>query len=158
MPRSFLAAIRAAIFPQPDLAVAENVAMAETAVMPVAQPPSVPAASVPAPPTATHPAVAADHGRFATVAQAEGIAGNPKRLSAALELAAIAPEMSADAIVNWVTTFVPVADAPARTIPTLFERAEEAQRQADALGSSPDKIQKGWGAAIAEAHRLHKIH
>jgi hypothetical protein len=155
MSRSFLAAIRSAIFSTPDTQADPETPI--TLAAPAA--PALPVhASAPALPVATHPAAAADHGRFATVAQAEGIAGSSKRIAAALELAAIAPDMSSEAIIAWIVTHVPVADAPARTIPTLMERAEEAQRQADALGASTDNARNGWGPAISEAHRRHKIH
>jgi hypothetical protein len=151
MSRSFLAAIRSAVFPN-------SIWPGDTAA--VLQATSAPHVAAPAPlPAATHPAAAADlsAGRFSAVAKAPEFADSPKQLRAALQLVELAPDMSAERIVAWVVAHVPTADKPARTIPTLMERAEEAQRMADSLGASSDNSRNGWGAAIDEAHRRHKI-
>lgn len=160
MSRSFLAAMRSAIFSPPEIAASieeQPVSIAATPPPPVAHAQPVPSASIA---TATHPSSVQDmQGRFAVVAKAPGISGCSKRLTTALQLAAEAPDMSTRDIIEWTMSYVPAADAPAssRKIPTLFEREADAQRQVGAIGPSADNTSNGWGMAIDEAMRLHKI-
>ena len=104
--------------------------------------------------------------RIDAILSAEGIKGDAARMTAALDLAKTAGEMSAEAIVGFVTANVPAnkpeASAPAPAQPAADVRpdpaAYEAQRAASAGLAQPGKGPKaakdqGWGDVVAEVNK-----
>lgn len=133
--------------------------------------------------TATIAAVAAASGgtdgfktamdRMNAVLGADGIKGDGKRMAAALELASASPDMSADAVVAFVTANVPTsnaeagqlataASAPQATEPKPVAGAYEASVQAAASLAKPGGASagsaarqepgSGWSASIAKVN------
>jgi len=96
--------------------------------------------------------------RMNAVLGAEGIKGDAKRMSAALELANASPDMAAEAVVAFVTANVPAtkAEAPA---PAASAQSYEQQRTAAANLAMPsgaqapasETIAASWKSAIAKA-------
>lgn len=122
--------------------------------------------------TATIAAVAAASGgtdgfktamdRMNAVLGADGIKGDGKRMAAALELASASPDMSADAVVAFVTANVPAsnaeagqpataASAPQATEPKPAAGAYEASVQAAASLAKP-----GGATAGASAPKINR--
>ncbi len=121
--------------------------------------------------TATIAAVAAAAGgedgfkkatdRMSAVLGAEGIKGDGKRMSAALDLATASPDMAADAVVAFVTANVPASteaaaepaqgEKPAGTQPKPAAGAYEAQVQAAASLAKP-----GGASAQAGAPKINR--
>jgi hypothetical protein len=83
--------------------------------------------------------------RLTGILGAEGIKGNASRMEAALELATISPDMSAEAVTKFVAGKVPAA------------ASYEEQRLADAGLSQPGKPKQkadhGWGEAVAQTNK-----
>jgi len=126
--------------------------------------------------TATIAAVAAASGgtdgfktamdRMNAILGAEGIKGDAKRMSAALDLANASPDMSADAVVTFVTANVAAAaertsePAPAQASQPTSAAAYEQQRVAAASLAMPGgqasaaKTEPGssWSASIAKVN------
>lgn len=94
--------------------------------------------------------------RFAAVLGADGIAGNAKRMGAALELAIGSPGMAADAVVSFVSANVAELSAPSTSAPT----ASYEQRRVNAAAlttpnSTPAKADapSGLNPSAVFAHR-----
>lgn len=99
---------------------------------------------------------AADH--FAAILGAEGVAGNAKRMGAALQLAVGSPGMSAEAVVSFISANVAEASAPAA--PAARPAATYEQRRVDAAAlttpsTSPAKADapSGLNPSAVFAHR-----
>jgi len=75
----------------------------------------------------------AERGRLSSILSSEGIKGNAARMNLALELAAEAPEMTADKVIDLTTKHV--SDEPAATSAAGMSLAER-QSDADPLGSA----------------------
>lgn len=93
--------------------------------------------------------------RIKAIVAADGIKGNGARLTAALDLAAQSAEMSAEAIVAFVTSNVPQASGPAKPAAALSERA--AQPDSLAVAGQGQESPKGdrsiLAAAVAKTNR-----
>lgn len=98
--------------------------------------------------------------RMNAVLGADGIKGDAKRMSAALELANASPDMSAEAVVAFVTANVPAtqAEAAAPAAPAASAQTYEQQRTAAAnlampsgSASATETVGASWKDAIAKA-------
>lgn len=78
--------------------------------------------------------------RMNAVLGAEGIKGDAKRMSAALELANVSPDMSAEAVVAFVTDNVPETkgEGAAPVVPAAQAQTYEQQRTAAAALAMPN--------------------
>lgn len=98
------------------------------------------------------------YARINAVVSAEGVKGNPARVSAAIDLAIKSPGMSTDDVTSFVTANVPAdepkAAAPAAPAASLANRL--AASAADPLSGAdqPDasKTQAGWSKAADQAN------
>jgi hypothetical protein len=81
--------------------------------------------------------------RITAVTTAEGIKGDAGRMNAALELADKSPEMSAEAIIGFVTTNVPAASA---------EKPDGGATPAASAGANPTNYEAQRVAAASLAH------
>jgi hypothetical protein len=92
--------------------------------------------------------------RFAAIINAEGIVGNAARLHSAINLACGSGEMTADAIVGFVTANVPEGRTPGLSL-------SEREHPANALGLAPasdaaqgaataERVTAGWNKARAK--------
>lgn len=108
--------------------------------------------------TATIAAVAAASGgndgfktavdRFSAVLGAEGIKGDAKRMSAALDLATASPDMAADAVVTFVTANVPASTATAATDGTAAAAGSSTPQQKPAAGAYEAQVQAAASLAM----------
>lgn len=98
--------------------------------------------------------------RMNTVLGADGIKGDAKRMSAALELANASPGMTAEAVVAFVTANVPEtkAEVSAPVAPATQAQTYEQQRTAAAnlampsgSASATETVGASWKDAIAKA-------
>lgn len=97
------------------------------------------------------------YARINAVVSAEGVKGNPGRVSAALDLAIKSPGMSTDDVTSFVTANVP-ADEPkaaaAAPVASLAHRLTAGAADPLAGADQPDaaKVQSGWNKAVATAN------
>lgn len=103
--------------------------------------------------------------RITAVTTAEGIKGDAGRMNAALELADKSPEMSAEAIIGFVTANVPAASAEkpeGGAVPTAGAGGQSYEEQrvaaanlalpiAGSQGSQKQSVASSWKDAIATA-------
>lgn len=176
MSRSFLAAIRSAVTSAPEAmssdedeagAIAPNVSarsgqeqenvMSDDPNKPGATTASgiTQAAHDSAVAAARADGAAGAYARITAVVSAEGIKGNPGRVSAAINLAVKSPGMSAEDVVSFVAESVP-ADAPKAAAPATSVNALANRTAADPLAvvgqADPAKAEAGWGKAVAQAN------
>ncbi|RYC10168.1 hypothetical protein [Ciceribacter ferrooxidans] len=87
--------------------------------------------------------------RFSAVLGADGIKGDARRMSAALDLATASPDMAADAVVSFVTDNVPASTTAAAPDGTPAAAEASAPQQRPAAGAYEAQVQAAANLAMA---------